>query len=286
MIEVDDKDGSLAWVLEKLAVAKKKATGVSMPKPVAVVDPKKKYEELNKRRTAELELWKVWKDGGHKPKHLDPLLKSLAPVIQQRAREAGKGRVEVPGAAIDFELKKQVVKALMDYDPKRGTQLTSWITTNMKKASRFIHNTQNTARITEPLAAKIGTYNAVKEDLANRLGHDPDDHSLHQALVPHGFSMKDIKRLNKEIRKSYVSSQGGLDEVQSAITSSLDNEVIHLVVPQLSKPELAVHEYTFGLNGKPKLAPGQIAKKLKMDNSKVAKLRTSIWKKMEPHLGG
>jgi hypothetical protein len=77
-----------------------------------------------------------------------------------------------------------------------------------------------------------------------------------------------------------------LDDVQTAVSSSLDNEVIHLVVPQLSKPELAVHEFTFGLNGKPKLPPGQIAKKLKMDNSKVAKLRTSIWKKMEPHLGG
>lgn len=286
MIEIEDKDGSIAWVLEKLAGAKKKAPKVSLPSVPPIQDAKKKQEELTKKRATELDLWRAWKEGGEKPKHLDPLLKSLAPVIQRRAMEAGKGRVEVPSAAIDFELKKQVVKALKDYDPKKGTQLTSWITTNMRKASRFIHNTQNMARITEPLAAKIGTYNAVKADLSDRLGHEPDDHSLHEALMPHGFSMKDIKRLNKEIRKSFVSGQGGLDEVQSAVASSPDTEIIHLVVPQLSKPELSVHEYTFGLNGKPKLSPGQIAKKLKMDNSKVAKLRTSIWKKMEPHLGG
>ncbi len=284
-----DSNGAdaVAWVLEKLGAAKKKkAPGLAMPKAPTISDPKKKQEDLSAKRAVELDLWKTWKQGGEKPQHLDPLLKSLNPVIQRRAMEAGRGRVEVPGAAIDFELKKHVVNALRTYNPDKGAQLTSWISTNLKKASRFIHNTQNLVRITEPLAMKIGTFNAVRGDLTNRLGHEPDDHSLHEALVPHGFSMKDIKRLNKEIRKSYISGAGGLDDVQSAVSSSLDNEVIQLVVPQLSKPELAVHEYTFGLNGKPQLQPGQIAKKLKMDNSKVAKLRSSIWKKMEPHLGG
>lgn len=282
MLDVQDNDGSLTWILEKLG-AKKKAK--SIPAPKVPDDVKKKQQELTEKRATELELWKVWKKGGEKPHHLDPLLKSLNPLIQKRALDAGKGRIEVPSAAIDFEHKKQVVNALRSFDPKRGASLTTWVTTNLKKATRFIHSTQNLTRITEPLAMKIGTFNAVKAELSDKLGHEPDDHSMHEALMPHGFSMKDIKRLNKEVRKSYISGQGGLDDVQAAVVSSPDNEVIHLVVPQLSKPELAVHEYTFGLNGKPKLAPGEIAKKLKMDNSKVAKLRTSIWKKMEPHLG-
>lgn len=284
MVDVEDKNGSVSWILGKLAGAKK-APKIPLPKEQQQDEVKKKLQELTKKRADELELWKIWKTNGENPKHLDPLLKSLNPLIQKRALDAGKGRIEVPSAAIDFEHKKQVVNALRSYDPKHGASLTTWVTTNLKKASRFIHNTQNLTRITEPLAMKIGTYNAVKADLSDKLGHEPDDHSLHEALVPHGFSMKDIKRLNKEIRKSYISGQGGLDDVQTAIMSSPDNEIIHLVVPQLSKQELAVHEYTFGLNGKPKLAPGEISKKLKMDNSKVAKLRTSIWKKMEPHLG-
>ena len=53
---------------------------------------------------------------------------------------------------------------------------------------------------------------------------------------------------------------------------------------QLTPQKRLVHEYTFGLFGKPVLKPGQIAKKLKMDGSKVAKLRTSIFNKMKPHL--
>lgn len=286
MFDIVDTDGSVSWILEKLGAAKAKTKSIPAPKAFLADDAKKKQQDLTVKRANELELWKVWKKGGQKPHHLDPLLKSLNPLIQKRALDAGKGRIEVPSAAIDFEHKKQVVNALKSYDPKMGASLTTWVTTNLKKASRFIHNTQNLTRITEPLAMKIGTFHAVKADLTERLGHEPDDHSMLEALlkVKRDWSMKDIKRLNKEVRKSYISGQGGLDDVQAAVVSSPDNEVIHLVVPQLSKPELAVHEYTFGLNGKPQLAPGEIAKKLKMDNSKVAKLRTSIWKKMEPHL--
>lgn len=285
MYEIDDTDGSVSWILEKLGAAKK---AKALPAPKLSPEDKKKQQDLSLKRANELELWETWKKSGYKPTHLEPLLKSLNPLIQKKGIIAGKGRVEVPSAAIDFELKKHVVNSLKSYDPKKGTKLPTWVMSNLRKVSRFIHNTQNLARITEPLAAKIGTYNAVKSELTERLGHEPDDNSLHEALLkldPKKWSMKDIKRLNKEIRKSYISGQGGLDDVQSAVMSSPDNEVIHLVVPQLSIPELAVHEYTFGLNGKPKLAPGAIAKKLKMDNSKVAKLRTSIWKKMEPHLG-
>lgn len=289
MFEVTVPDGSISWVLEKLSAAKKKAKGSFVPKvqPKIISDDlKKKQQELTATRATELELWKTWKKSGEKPVHLDPLLKSLTRVLQKRANEAGKGRVEVPSAAIDFAHKQQAVNALRSFDPSKGVKLTTWVTTNLKKVTRFIHNTQNLARITEPLAMKIGTFKAVKSDLTERLGHEPDDHSLHEALVPHGYSMKDIKRLNKEVRKSYVSGQGGLDDVQSALNSSPDVEVIHLVIPQLTKSELAVHELTFGLNGKPQLTPGAIAKRLKMDGSKVAKLRSSSWKKMEPHLGG
>lgn len=286
MFEIEDIDGSVSWVLEKLGAAKKKAK--APPAPKLSPEDKKKQQDLTAKRATEFELWQTWKKSGFKPVHLEPLMKSLNPLIQKKALIAGKGRVEVPSAAIDFELKKHVVKSLKEYDPNKGASLSTWVTGNMRKVSRFIHNTQNLARITEPLAAKIGAFNAVKSDLTERLGHEPDDRTLHDELLkldPKKWSMKDIKRLNKEVRKSYISGQGGLDDVQSAVMSSPDNEVIHLVVPQLSIPELAVHEYTFGLNNKPKLAPGEIAKKLKMDNSKVAKLRTSIWKKMEPHLG-
>jgi len=100
------------------------------------------------------------------------------------------------------------------------------------------------------------------------------------------ISLKDIKRLEKEQRRSLIASTKDTDETAGIPNmSSRAEEVKLLIIPELSMDERVVHEYSFGLNGKPQLKPGAIAKKLKMDNSKVSKLRSSILKKMQKHVG-
>jgi DNA-binding MarR family transcriptional regulator len=47
---------------------------------------------------------------------------------------------------------------------------------------------------------------------------------------------------------------------------------------------MQVHDYTRGLNGKPQLRPGEIARKLNMSPSKVTRIRNSISKKIEEHM--
>lgn len=274
-----DKSLDLDWVLEKIG-AKKAAP---KPTPAATAASKeKKKADLVVTQQKELELWKTWKDSGHKPEHLDPLLKSLNPLIQ---REASKWkRTEVPTAAIDFEHKKQVVQALKKYDPTRGVKLSTWISNNILHAGRMVQSNQNFARISEPIIRKIGTFNAVKADLTERLGHEPDTDTLHEALMKKGFSKRDVVRLNKEQRKGLIASGSDDNAFGTVVGNDPNEQVIQLIYFQLSPEERKVHELTFGLNGNPKLRPGDIAKRLKMDNSKVAKLRTSITKKMEPYL--
>lgn len=291
-----DNDGSLDWVLDKIAAAKKsppkKTPAPKFPdlksfklKTPTVSKPDKvqKAKDLASKRTDELGLWKAWVASDYAPKHLTPLMKSFTPLMQSKAQKQGKGRVEIPKAVIDAENHIQAVKAFKTYDPKKGP-LSSWLMTNLQKSNRLVHKLQNTARITGALTEKIGPYKAMKQELSNKLGFEPDDHTLHEALVPQGFSMKDIKRLNKELRAGFISGLDGLDETQGVNFSNRENEVIHLILHQLTPEERAVHEYSFGLNGKPRLKPGQIAKTLKIDNSKVSKLKTSIMNKMAPHL--
>ena len=289
-----DKSEALHWVLEKLSAAKPKP-----PKPVSVftfpkapvytpdkvisVEEKKdvKKKELKTKKTSEIELWKQWNAGGQKPHDLDPLLRSLQPLIESNAQKY-KNKVEIPNAAIDFEHKRLTVEALQKYNPTKGAALGTWISNYLRKVNRFILAHQNFARITEPVAAKIGRYNSAKAELAERLGYEPDSHAIAEHT---GFSLKDIKRLAKDQRKGLVSSGiAGTEITPGSLLSSRDQEVVHLVYHQLTPQERSVHEYTFGLFGKPVLKPGSIAKKLKMDSSKVAKLRTSIFNKMKPHL--
>lgn len=284
-----DRSEALDWVLGKLSAAKKPAA----PKPVEIfkfpkapiagppLTPEAKKKELGSKKQTEISLWKNWHSGGRKPKDLDPLLKSMQPLIESRAR-IYKNNVEIPNAAIDFEHKRLAVEALHKYDPAKGAALGTWVTNYLKKAGRFIQTHQNFTRITEPVAAKIGKFNAAKAELTERLGFEPDAHALSEET---GFSLKEVKRLTKDQRKGLVSSGiPGSDVGPAALLSSRDQEVIHLIYHQLTPQERSVHEYTFGLYGKPALKPGQIAKQLKMDSSKVAKLRTSIFNKMKPHL--
>lgn len=57
------------------------------------------------------------------------------------------------------------------------------------------------------------------------------------------------------------------------------------VIPKLTPRELPVHELTFGLNGKRRLKPEGIAKRLGMSASEVSKLRSSIWNKLLDTMG-
>lgn len=296
-----DRLSALDWALQKLSAkkagtvkpvevtffpGKPKAPTVALPPmPVApppiVLTPEQKKKELGSKKQSEMELWKKWHGGGRKPRDLDPLLKSMQPLIESRAR-IYKNNVEIPNAAIDFEHKRLAVEALQKYNPTKGAALGTWVSNYLKKASRFIQTHQNFARITEPIAAKIGKFNAARAELTERLGFEPDAQTMAEET---GFSLKEIKRLTKDQRKGLVSSGiTGTEVSPASLLSSRDQEVIHLIYHQLTPQERSVHEYTFGLMGKPVLKPGQIAKQLKMDSSKVAKLRTSIFNKMKPHL--
>jgi DNA-directed RNA polymerase sigma subunit (sigma70/sigma32) len=163
----------------------------------------------------------------------------------------------------------------------------------MKNAGRYVEKYKNTARIPENISKHIGSYNAVKSELTENLGFEPDTHKIHEYVLKtkhptlSGVSLKNLSRLEKEQRKTFID-QGFDSESDVGPThklSSRQQEVAYLIIPQLTDHERAVHEYTVGLNGRPMLKSGAIAKKMKMDISKVSKLKTAIYAKMKPFLG-
>jgi DNA-directed RNA polymerase specialized sigma subunit len=282
----EDRGQDLAWVLEKLSAAKKPAArGISTPKPAQSVEQKK--QELKSKQPQEVKLWEAYRDSGWHPTKLDPLLKSFAGLINSRIN-IYKNRVEVPTSFIEQVHKIEFAKALKDYDPKRAA-LNTHLTRRLKKAGRPIETYKNFAYIPENVSKNIGAFNAFKAELTEKLGYEPDDHAIHDHALKSNhpklgaLSLKDIKRLNTDQRKGLIQTGHEQDLLRPEMDPR-ELEVAHLIVHQLTPQERLVHEYTLGLNGKPQLAPGAIAKKLKMDNSKVAKLRTTVWNKMAPYL--
>lgn len=227
---------------------------------------------LKETQKREHELWHAWNNNGRKPEHLKPLMDSLKPVFKS---EANKWRgVEIPASTINAEIRKHALNALKKYNPDRGVQLSTWMTNNLKKTGRFVKQYQNLGRIPEAQIGRIRTFKQAKETLFNQHGFEPDTKTLADHL---GWPQKRVVQLQKELSRQDKPVSGWLSDPADVMTPK-ELEAIHILQydNRMSTEERTVYEYTFGINGKPKLSPGEIAKKANLHPSKVSRIRNRI----------
>jgi DNA-directed RNA polymerase specialized sigma subunit len=221
-----------------------------------------------------MEMWKEWKESGMEPDKLRPLLKSFKPLIHSRANMYTSKLRDIPPAAIRSEFTNQFVKALQTYDPNRGAALNTHINYQLRKAKRFITTYQNTGRIPETRIYRIRELQDAHQRLDDKFGRPPTTHELADKLK---WSPTQVDLLQRELRKSYPTGQFESDP--SSYTPSRQKEVLRLLPYELTHDEKAVFEHLYGIGGKPKLGPGDIARRLKMSAPKVSRLKKSIAEK-------
>lgn len=246
--------------------------------PKLAVDLSKFGASKDDRRAKDLELWQAWRDNGEKPEHLDPLLKNFRGVIRSQSNKWARN-VEVPPAVVHAEFNKQAINALRTYDPDKNVLLSTWVRNNLIKAQRFVTSIQNTARIGEKRTYKIGPYNRAVTYLDDLYGRPPTVPEIANHLK---WSEKLVMQVGTEGRKDLIES--AFEGDPASIMPSRVAEVMRLVKYELTPEELLVYEYTQGVGGKPKLAPGDIARKLNMSPSKVTRVRDKIYRKIEENL--
>lgn len=264
--DIEALDSFLFFVKE--GAAKKPSTKAKTPEVPGA--------ELRSLQKKEMDLWHNWNNSGRKANDLKPLFDSYKPLIQRSASKwisAGVGRVEMPTSAIHAELRKQFVNAMKSYDPKKGAQLNSWVTIHLQKASRFMKTYQNLGKIPEGNIAKITEYNQAKAELTDKFGYEPDTKTLADHLK---WPQKRVIQLGKEMRKDVHASKFPHDP--SEVLTPIELEAVHLLQydTRMGQEERTVYEHVFGINGKPRLAPGEIAKKTGIHPSKVSRIRTKL----------
>ena len=228
-------------------------------------------DDLYQRQQRELQMWKTWKEGGMQPDHLKPLIQSFKNLISSQANIwAGRVRV-VPPAAIKIEFTNQCVKAIATYDPNKGAGLGTHIRHQLRRAPKFITTYQNPGRIPETRVYLIQNFKNAEERLTEDFGRPPTQLELADHLK---WPPKQVDVLQREIRKAKPISQFKSDPMSQ--TLSRHNEIMRLLPYELGPDEKQVFEYVYGIGGKPKLEPGQIAQKLAMSSSKVSRIKKSI----------
>lgn len=275
-------EGLLDAFLEKTA-AKKRGLGSVPSLPGLPEAPKP--PSLPSRAQREVELWKTWKAGGHQPEHLEPLLKSLEPVIQ---KHVSGYRGEIPKAAIEAKALNIAIGALKKYNPEKA-QINTYLTKHLSGLQRFATAYRTMGAMSEDQAKLVSPFKRAKNELADELGYDPTPLQIAQrmtALKGKKISEKQVKQLEKETKGSLFASELAYDP--SEIRPSKVTEAVYLLRhdPRLSAREREVLFHSQGIEGRETLSSGQIAKKLGVQASQVSVMRKKIQKLLTETIEG
>lgn len=235
-------------------------------------------EQLRLRQAKEVELWQAWKDSGESVAALRPLLKSFGPMIRSKVN-VYRGRVKlIPDSAIETEFQLRFVDALRSYDPVKGA-LGTYVYKYLDKAKRFIVENQNIGRIPENRVYKIRQFTNVRDELTEDLGREPTIKELGSRLK---WAEAEVERMDSELRGDLVTQ--GFEEDPFALAPSKSEEILRLFKYELTGHERDVYEYLTGYGRPHTPSTSAIAKKMKIEDYQVSRIKQSIQKKLKRYL--
>ena len=172
-----------------------------------------------------------------------------------------------------------VIKAINTYDPDKGAALNTHVYIHLKKVRAFVVKHQNIGRIPEHRAYRIGDYITARDEMVEKLGTYPDARTMAEHL---NWSIAEVTRMETELRGDYIASKNPeADRLPELAESGREREVLRYIYHDLTAEERLVFDYSLGAHGKPKLLAGEIAKKMKISQPKVSRIRRKISEKMQ-----
>ena len=216
-------------------------------------------------------LHREWIDSGKSPEKLQPLLRRFEPLIDQRTNQLAGGADKVNKEAIRLRVTQTTVQALESYDGSRGASPKTWVYGQSRAALRDVIRSQNMARIPESKALRIGDIQRAEAALGEEFGGNPPPELVAKEV---GMSTAQVKRLKKQMVNDL--SSGGFESSVVHTQSPRDREVLPIVRSRLSPQDARVFDAIYGGgSGKPPRTK-ELARKLNMSESEVARSKTRI----------
>jgi DNA-directed RNA polymerase specialized sigma subunit len=211
---------------------------------------------------------------------------SLEPAIKYHVNKWKAANV--PEDLINIRARQIAVSALRKYKPTQGyggkvASPGSWVQNQMNQLQRFVVTNQNAGRIQESRAGKNKrVFDEAYQLLRNQLGRDPTIKELSEQMT---LSMG--KPVTHKQARMYVREQrrdNNVSDENFTYTPTDTRMLIKLLPEELTPLENQVFERVFGLNGCRKMKPGEIARDLRIDNSRVSRLKAKITQKAQEYL--
>lgn len=234
-----------------------------------------KVKEAIDRNQKQLQLWQTWKDNGHKPEHLEPLLNMYGPFIDRKAAEFGGGLAMVNPVALKADLTGHVITAFHNYDPTKGAALATHVYKRVQKSKRFVNKSQNFAYISEGKTGIIGDLQRAQSRLGEDFGRAPTTQELADHL---GLPVKRVAAVQKSLIKDVPGSSIEGDQGFPRL-GQRQAEVLSVLPQILSPEEHAVFQLVYHPSN-PITDTKDIAKKLNLPDWEVSRRKSRILEKM------
>lgn len=189
---------------------------------------------------------------------------------------AGGYNNPLPKAATKAHALKAFNNALNTYDPSRGGNLSTWITAQMRILQRYVRDNKDIAHIPENRLIHVGMLREREMFLSDKLGRQP---SLPELADDLKWPVKKVKMIKSELRKDLMGNRG-LDELALKTSGKVESllQGLYYDVPGVQQKIL---EHTFGWGGVEKLSIKDMAKALKMPESRVRYEKDKLAKRIQ-----
>lgn len=228
----------------------------------------------------ELEVWEQWKKspGVETNKKLFEVVKPRIDFTLHKFQRSG-----LPQAVLETEAKKLILYQAKSYDPKKGVAFSTHVSQGLRKMADYVEDSRNVVRIPTYLRQQVPNYIATRDYMWEQLGRPPSAKEVADKLkIGYNLSTKLEGLINmKEIGETNSMLTGF-----SSVTNTKEEDAIRSHYFDLKNDEeRVIYEYTFGLHGKPKKKPKEIATLVSKTEQQIRAFQRKVGKKLEEYVG-
>lgn len=242
--------------------------------------PKAVFDEKVSRPEKDLILFKKYQKDPS-PENLTVLMRQFEGMIRTAVGRYGTATA-IPPQALRIRAYTQTKKAIDSYNPDAGAALATHVANYLKRVDSVALEYANLGYVPPNRAAKeFGPYKEAYNRLKEKLNRIPSTQEIADDL---GWSVKQVARIQRENRNDLVASKFDSPDTmpEYRVQQDRETEAAHLIYsdPNTTPEEQIVLEHLLGMNGKPVLKKGEIAKRyFDGSNPKVTRIVKKLDKK-------
>ena len=228
------------------------------------------------------EPFKTWQSSKREPADNAAFLKTLDPLINKHLLRFD----EQDRVALRPKAKVLALQAMQKYDPTRAN-LNSYFSHQLQSINRAYNSSQQIIKVPENRNYARQRIISKASELESEYGRMPTTAELSDKL---GMSPKKIEKImrvgNTVTYGAFESDDEEGGSILPAVVSPVKfDTLVDLVYPDLNTMDKLIFEASYGIYGKRKMTPAQLAKKLGVSQATISLRKRSLQEKMDKAAG-